>query len=409
MLVDSGLVTPSLFGLRRTPGMTAASIAISQPSSQPCGDRVAAIGRVRRPAEITGAQLLLGQHAFDRLHDGVRGFGLAQMLEHHRARPDLSDGIGDPLPRDVRRRAMHRLEHRRIDAVRVDVARRRDADGAGASRAEVRENVTEQVRCHHHVELVGAQHEQRRQNVDVILVPLDVGIVLRHRFHALVPVRHGDRDAVGLRRGRQMLLRRLASELKGELQHAIDADTAHHRLLHHDLALGAAEHAAADRGILALGVLAHDPEVDVAGLSSRQRRRHARHQPHRTQVDVLVELAAEQDQRAPQRNVIRDLRRPADRAEVDRVVLADLFLPVVRHHLLMLLVIIVGREVEMILPQLEAEFLRGRLEHAHALRHDLLADAVAGNDGDAIDAVGGGHGFPPSAVRSKTGWGATDR
>ena len=43
----------------------------------------------------------------------------------------------------------------------------------------------------------------------------------------------------------------------------------------------------------------------------------------------------------------------------------------------------------MVLPQLEAELARRRLEHAHALGHDLLADAVAGDDGDAMDAVGG--------------------
>ena len=58
----------------------------------------------------------------------------------------------------------------------------------------------------------------------------------------------------------------------------------------------------------------------------------------------------------------------------------------------MLGVIVVGREIEIVLAELEAEFLRRRLQHAHALRHDLLADAVAGNDGDAVDAVGGGHG-----------------
>ena len=159
------------------------------------------------------------------------------------------------------------------------------------------------------------------------------GKLLRHLLHALVPVRHGDGDAVRLGGGGQMLLRRLAGELEGEFQHAVDADAAHHRFLHDDLALGAGEHLAADRRIFALGVLAHHPEVDVAGLAVRERRRHAGHQPHRAQIDVLVELAAEQDERAPQRDVVGHLRRPADRAEKDRVVLADLLLPVVRHHL----------------------------------------------------------------------------
>ena len=94
-------------------------------------------------------------------------------------------------------------------------------------------------------------------------------------------------------------------------------------------------------------------------------------------------------QRAPQRDVVGNFRRPADGAEEDRVVAADLLLPVVRHHALVLGVVVVGGEVEMIVAQLEAEFLRRRLEHAQALRHHLLADAVAGNDGDPVDAIGG--------------------
>jgi len=129
-------------------------------------------------------------------------------------------------------------------------------------------------------------------------------------------------------------------------------------LLHHDFAVGAGKRPPADRRIFAFGVLAHDPEIDVAGLPIRERRRHARHQPDGTQIDVLVELAAEQNERAPQRDVVRHLGGPADRAEEDRVVLADLVLPVLRHHALMLFVVVAGREVEVVQAQFEAEFLR---------------------------------------------------
>ena len=52
----------------------------------------------------------------------------------------------------------------------------------------------------------------------------------------------------------------------------------------------------------------------------------------------------------------------------------------------------------MIVAQLEAEFLRRRLKNAQPLRHYLLADAVAGNDGDAIDAISG-HGAVSSRLR----------
>ena len=103
-----------------------------------------------------------------------------------------------------------------------------------------------------------------------------------------------------------MLLVALLRELEGELQDAVDADARHDRFLHHHFALGAREHLAADGGVLALGVLAHDEEVDVAGLAAGQRRRDAGHQAHRAQIDVLIELAPELDQRAPQRDVVGD-------------------------------------------------------------------------------------------------------
>src|SRR4051812_1035419 len=63
----------------------------------------------------------------------------------------------------------------------------------------------------------------------------------------------------------------------------------------------------------------------------------------------------------------------------------------------MLLVVIPGGEVEVVVAQFEAEFLGCGFQHAHALRHDLLADAVARDDGDAIDAVGG-HGVSSSRL-----------
>src|SRR5580698_765824 len=97
--------------------------------------------------------------------------------------------------------------------------------------------------------------------------------------------------------------------------------------------------------------------------------------------------------------MVGHLRRPADRAEEDGVVTANLVLPVLRHHALMLFVIVVGGEIEVILPQFEAEFLGRSFEHAHAFRNDFLADAVAGNNGDVVDAVGGhGVGSSRSAV-----------
>ena len=122
------------------------------------------------------------------------------------------------------------------------------------------------------------------------------------------------------------------------------------------------------------------PDVDVVGLWPASGT-HARHQPHRAKPDVLVELAAELIRSPTANDVVGDLLGPADRAEEDGVVLADLGLPVLRHHPLVLLVIVPAREIEPVLSHPKPNFLGRRLEHAHAFRHDLLSDAVAWNDG----------------------------
>ena len=52
-------------------------------------------------------------------------------VEHHRTGQDLGHRIGDSASGDVRCRAVHRFEHRRELPLRVDVARRSDAQAAG--------------------------------------------------------------------------------------------------------------------------------------------------------------------------------------------------------------------------------------------------------------------------------------
>ena len=58
----------------------------------------------------------------------------------------------------------------------IDVARRRDADRAGDRRAEIGQDVAEEVARHHHVEALRAQHEMRGQDVDMVLRRGDAGV-----------------------------------------------------------------------------------------------------------------------------------------------------------------------------------------------------------------------------------------
>ena len=116
------------------------------------------------------------------------------------------------------------------------------------------------------------------------------------------------------------------------------------------------------------------------GLRPASGQAHALEQAHGAQVDVLLEVAPDRDQQAPERDVVGHARK-ADGAEVDRVVLADLVEAVVRHHLAGLLEGLAA-PVEVVPLEGDVELAADRLQHLDALRHHLVADAVAGNDGD---------------------------
>ena len=91
---------------------------------------------------------------------------------------------------------------------------------------------------------------------------------------------------------------------------------------------------AAVAGVGALGALADDDEVDLAGVG--QRRRDAGVDPRGSQVDVVVELEAQPQQQPAledARRQVRVARLAADRAEQDRVVAADLVEHGVGQHL----------------------------------------------------------------------------
>jgi nucleoside-diphosphate-sugar epimerase len=105
------------------------------------GDGFADVDRVGGAADVARARAAR-EDFFDRLDDGRSRFGIAEMLEHHRARPDLTDRVGHAFARNVGRRAVNGFEHRGILAFGVEVRRRRDADRADDRRAEIGEDVT---------------------------------------------------------------------------------------------------------------------------------------------------------------------------------------------------------------------------------------------------------------------------
>ena len=221
----------------------------------------------------------------------------------------------------------------------------------------------------------------------MIFVDANFGELAGHRFDAAVPVRHGNGDAVRFGGGGQVFLRTALRQLISKLQDAIDAGACHYCLLNHHFTVGAGEHGAANAGVFTLGVFAHHIEVDIAGLTIRQRCFDARHQPHRTQIDVLVELPAELQQRAPQRNVVGHHIGPAHRAKIDRIKGFQLRKPVVRQHPAMLLPVVGAGVIEPLPAQRNVKFLCGRIHYADAFRHHFFANAVARDHSNAVDFV----------------------
>ena len=126
----------------------------------------------------------------------------------------------------------------------------------------------------------------RGQDVDMVLVGLDRGILLADSGKALVPIGHGVDDAVGFGRRGDVLFPR-HGELEGVTHDAVAAHLGEDALLHRHFHLAARIEAAADLGIFALVVLAHDVEIDLAGLAILERRIDTGEQANGPQIDVL--------------------------------------------------------------------------------------------------------------------------
>ena len=181
-----------------------------------------------------------------------------------------------------------------------------------------------------------------------------------------------------------MLLGPALREVEGVLEDAVHPDPGHHGFLDDGFAVGALEDLAADAGVLAFGVFPHHVEVDVAGKPAGQRAGHPGQQFDRAQADVLVEVAAELQQAAPQRDVVGHHLGPADGAEEDGVEPVQLVEPAVGQHRPGLGVVVGAGVVELFVVQVEVE-RRGRgLQDAQPFGRHLLADSVAGDDRDAM-------------------------
>src|SRR5207253_9945897 len=121
-------------GRRRT---TRTGRGSSARRGDPRGDRLADLGSRGLAPEVTREKRALRDLLLERGHDRACRVRVAEVLEHHRARPDLGDRVSDAPAGDVGGGAVYRLEHRRLLPPRGDVAAGGRAERACEGRAGV--------------------------------------------------------------------------------------------------------------------------------------------------------------------------------------------------------------------------------------------------------------------------------
>ena len=149
--------------------------------------------------------------------------------------------------------------------------RRRDADAAGDARPQVAEDVAEQVRGDDDVEArCGSSTSRGGERVDEHLLGTRAPGARDVAARTLVPERHRVDDPVGLRGADQMRPRAAARPAR---RRSATTRSVPRRvkieLLDRQLVVGAAVQSGRRLGVLALGVLAHDDEVDVRRSATR--------------------------------------------------------------------------------------------------------------------------------------------
>eukprot|EP00754_Rhynchopus_humris_P012258 Rhum_TRINITY_DN14277_c21_g1::Rhum_TRINITY_DN14277_c21_g1_i1::g.77900::m.77900 len=367
---------------------------------------------VRAAAKVLHADLAGPDHTHHGSLDALRRLRLTNVLQHQHRRADHRRGVRVARAREGGGGAVRRLED---GVVVADVAGRREAESADHLRGEVGEDVAEHVLGHDDVVLLRSTQHEHALRVDVRLLQGDARVVsgdaarrLDHESARLAQdvrlVDNGDRLPAVLLRVLEGTADDVLAALAGHDARAhrdvVEAELA--ELAH--LRVGLVEHVEdllrerveLDAAVHALRVLTvHDP-VDVVAVVPRV----ARDRLAGTEVRVQVELLPHaHDRRCVLDALLLQLRaqlllRLERRLRRDRREQGDVRL-LRRQDVQGAL-----REgVALGLPELPADVrvrvLRlhaRRVQHLDAVLHHLRADAVTGEESDAVGLRGVPHG-----------------
>jgi hypothetical protein len=262
----------------------------------------------------------------------------------------------------------------------MEVARRRHPEAALERRAEVGDDVAEQVVGHDHLELPRLEHHVHRERIDVVVRGDDPGVGRRELSEDPLPERvsGGHRIAlVGHAEPRQAARLREVEGVPDDPVHALPGVDF---LLNRDFVLGPRLEAAADVDIQAFGVLAKNREVDVRRRSPLQRAEPRVEQADRPVVDIQIELEAGAEQDVAGVAVVGHARI-AEGADQHGVELPQQ-LVAVRRQRDAGLQIVIGPPGQVFEVQRQAKASRGGGQHRNRCRGHLPPDAVPRNDAD---------------------------
>src|SRR5262245_32565727 len=302
----------------------------------------------------------------------------SEILEHQRGGQDRADRVRDVLARQRRRRSVHRFEHRRH--ARVQIARRRHAEPALQRRAQIRDDVAEQIVGDDDLELRGVLHHQQREPVDVEMARLDVGIPRRDFLEHALPERVTVGHRVALVGHAHLPPPVGMRKLKRVRDDAVHALVGVHLLLYGDFVFGAGLEPAANADVQTFGALAEHDEVHVAALAALQRAESIVEELDRPVVDVEVELEARPEEDIAGVAIVGHAWI-AERADEHRIELPQQRVAVGRNRDAGLQIMIgaPGQHLEL---DRSSEHVSRAAQHLDGFSRDIDADAIPRDDRD---------------------------
>ena len=219
-------------------------------------------------------------------------------------------------------------------------------------------------------------------------------------LHGPLPQVAGVGEHVRLVHQGQLPARPLGGAPERVPDHPADAERGVDALLGGDLVRRAFPHDPAGAGVGTFGALPHHHDVDRLGPDVRQRRGHARIEPDRPQVDVVVQFEP-QPQQQPALQHAAGHARVADRAEQDRIMPAQF----VEHG--------VGQNLaggvpapgpEVVTRLLDHDIGGRRAQHLKGLGHDFGAYPVAADHGEPDGESSIGDARPAAGVPGPGAW-----